>query len=263
VLFEMENPELKLELERMQKRLELAVEQRRAAQAGRDLASMQRYDKEVSKRQEEVRELERRVRKLVVRAPHAGVVVSLNRRDVLGQPAQHGFVKPLQGMVTVEPADFIGTVVSAGTGVMAVARQDSMRLDMFVPEYDRKFVQVAEQNDDASAVRAMLRAGPGHVIETMAASKAETDVKTIENVGLTLADVGWLPVEPTPTGELKPQRKLYLVRSMVLTRAEHADLALGTTGKANIVYDRGPAGTFYFNRIWRNLRMRMQAATGQ
>jgi multidrug efflux pump subunit AcrA (membrane-fusion protein) len=263
-LFEMENPELELDLERMEKRLELAREQRRAAQAAHDLAARQRYDNEVRKVREEVRELEDHVARLVVKAPHDGIVVSLNRRDVHGTPTQHGFVTPLQGVVTVEPQDFVGTVVSPGTGVMAVADQETVRLDMFVPEYDRGFVRVAEETEEASPVQVLLRSLPDALIETVAATRAETDVKTIQNVGLTLADVGWLPVERGPNGELTPQRKLYLVRSALLERAAlPGRVALGTTGKANIIYGRGPAGTFYARRIWRNLRMRMQAATGQ
>lgn len=265
ILFVMENDELQLRLEQARVRVELSEQLRTAAQAQGDAAAMLRYAEDVRKAREEVVEYERRVANLEVRAPHAGVVVSVGRRDVMGVPDAHGFVKPIQAVTSVEPADFLGNTLATGTGVMMVARTDAVRLHMFVPDYDREYIRVP--GDDAvedgrfaeNIVHVMLTSSPGDELQARVISRDEVDVKTIENVGLTLADVGWLPVERDPeTGDMKPLRTLYMVRSNVL---QIDGLPLGVTGKANILYGRGPVGSFYFNRIKRNLGMRMQQVT--
>ena len=102
----------------------------------------------------------------------------------------------------------------------------------------------------------MLRFDPGRVFRTDVASITPVDVKTIENVGITLADVGHIPVKPAADGTSEPLVTLYMLRSKLIENRQ--GLAIGMTGKARITYGRGPIGSFYFGRIVRGLRLRMQ-----
>ncbi len=113
-----------------------------------------------------------------------------------------------------------------------------------------------------------LRAWPDKLIETRVARVPDNESAGVPNVALTLLGEGTIAVKPPQDGvELEPIQSLYVVESEPLDAETQKELTQafgaywGLTGKAKIIYDRGPLGTYYFNRIRRGLKLRMQEAT--
>jgi hypothetical protein len=201
---------------------------------------------------EELHELEARMERLVLRAPHPGVVVSLHRAEMRAETPQHGFVQFPPPEATDDFTALEGTSISAGTGILAVASPQGYYLECFVNERDVSDLSPGDRMD------CMLRSGELRTLGTSVQTITPVDVKAIENVGITLADVGYIPVKPTAEGQQEPLVALFRARSA--PQDEGGALLWGQTGKARIVYGRGPAGRFYFGRIVRALRLRLQRA---
>ena len=147
---------------------------------------------------------------------------------------------------------FDGVTVSAGMGILGVAATDKFFFDTFVYEHDVSYLSPGDN------MVCVLRSHPLGEFKSSIHFMMPVDVRFIENVGVTLADVGHIPVKPTADGRREPLVTLYLVRSESLQGSQ--ELSWGLTGKASITYGAGPVGTFYFNRIVRALRLRLQRA---
>ena len=97
---------------------------------------------------------------------------------------------------------------------------------------------------------------PSRLRRSSVSSLAPVDVKTIENVGITLADIGYIPVEPGADGGKRPLVTLYVAEAAV--PQDDANLSWGLTGKASITYGRGPLGPHYVRRIIAAMKLRLQ-----
>ncbi len=247
-LVRMSAPALTHRAERMRHLLR-EVEVRLRQTLAEDAAAYTMQQRQKKQLTEELRELEARLERLVLRAPHAGVVVDLHRLETNVRTPQHGFVEfPLQHGAAYFDA-LVGARIDAGTGILAVASTEGYYLETFVYERDLSDLSPGDR------MVCMLRSGGLETFETYVQSITPVDVKAIENVGITLADVGYIPVKPSAEGQ-QPLVTLFRVRSG--PQLDEGRLLWGQTGKARIVYGRGPAGKFYFGRIVRALRLRLQ-----
>jgi len=75
---------------------------------------------------------------------------------------------------------------------------------------------------------------------------APAEEERIENIGLTVADEGSVPVE-RESAEPAPLIQVYLVEAE--PRQQFTGMRWGMTGKARIVYDRGPVGSYYLGKL--------------
>jgi hypothetical protein len=141
----------------------------------------------------------------------------------------------------------------AGTGLLGVVDAKGFRFDAFIYEHDVNHLS------HSGTLVCKLRAFPSREFESSIRAMVPVDVKHIENVGITLADVGYIPVKPSPDGRNEPLVTLYVVRSARLT--DEAAIRWGLTGKARITYGAGPMGSYHFQRIVRGLRLRLQAVS--
>lgn len=208
------------------------------------------HRQEEQKLRKELRDLKEKQKRLEVRAPHAGVVTNVHRLEMKGARPQQEFVQYPTDDASRELGELEGLTLEAGTGLMAVASGQSIRFQSYVYEYDMSYLSPGDE------IRCVLRNLPHRVFHSKVEGVTPVDVKSIENVGITLADVGHIPVKPTPEGRQKPLVTLYLLRTRL--EQNEADLPLGVTGKARVIYGEGPAGEFFFRQIVRALRLRLQ-----
>lgn len=247
-LVRMSNPELVHRAEQVRHRLrEAEVRLRKALVDGAAEHKMLQHQK--NKLAEELQKLEKQVDRLVLRAPHDGVVVNLQRAEIQARSSTHQFA-------SFPPKDAVGdlkafedTTVAAGTGILGVAATERFYFETFVYEHDVSYLSSHDP------MVCMLLSGPLQEFELRVQAVTPVDVKTIENMGITLADVGYIPVRPSQEGGQEPLVTLYRVRSRPV-RDER--LRWGQTGKARITYGRGPMGKFFFGRLVRALRLRLQ-----
>ncbi len=202
--------------------------------------------------EDRLRELQKRVERLELRAPIDGVVVGLHAEERGALSSPHGFVSDTEMDGYPELDTLEGATIEAGTGLFGVADVSRTVLDVFV--YERDVTQL----NRGLPMSVALRAHPHRPFESEVRAILPVDVKTLENVGITLEDVGYVPVKPTPEGKRQPLVTLYMVRAPV--PAERPALKIGQTGKARITYDSGPMGPYYINRIVRAIRLRLQEA---
>jgi len=189
------------------------------------------------------------IERLVLRAPQDGVVVKVRNAEMKVPAGPHEFVLPDED-ASLELSALEGRTVRAGTGIMGVATTNVFVFETFVQEHDLSYLSAGDK------LECLLRSKPGRPFLTQVASMTPVDVKTIENVGITLADVGYIPVKPGPDGRAEPLVTLYVLRSRLEENKDR--LPLGVTGKAKMTYGRGPAGNFYVGRIVRGIKLRLQ-----
>jgi len=251
-LVQMVNPDLTFRARMLRARIaEMDARMARALVA--DPAAYENRKRDKKTYAEQLRKLEDDIARLTVRAPSDGVVVNVHRLEMKATQAEHQFVPFPDADPEADVCRLQGMTVLPGTGLLGVASTEGFRLDTFVYEHDVSLLRVGHP------MVGVLRAHPFDEFETSVGLMNPVDVKEIENVGITLADVGYIPVKPSETGQQKPLVTLYMVRSQ---RIEHDEqLPWGLTGKARVTYGRGPVGRFYFSRIVRGLRLRMQAVT--
>ena len=199
---------------------------------------------------EELTQLKDKIARFVIRAPHDGIVVNVRRREAGGRDSRYLLFEFPAAEAAASLSHFKDTTVSAGTGLLRVARTDAFYFQLFVYEHDYSYLNLGDP------IECKLAYAPSGTFTSQVRSIAPVDVKDIENVGITLADIGYIPVKPTASGEKQPLIPVYEVRSRIAQNSR--GLMSGTTGKARITYGRGPVGTFYLNRIVRALRLRLQ-----
>jgi len=249
LLVRMSNPELALLAEKTREEIKEADARMRSVLA-EDAADYNMQRRQKRKLTEELAELERKILTLEVRAPIAGVVVRLHRQEVRASTSRHDFVQfPEEGPAT-DIDQLKGATVAAGTGLLGIAANDRLLVEAFAYEHD-----VSSLSPGLEMV-CMLRGSPATLCESRVRAIIPVDVKTIANVGITLADVGYIPVKPAADGTSEPLVTLYVVSSRF--HEPGPGLRLGQTGKAKITYGSGPVGRFLFKRIVRALRLRLQ-----
>jgi len=249
-LVRMSNPALTQGIIRM-KALIAETDARIRGALALDAAGYQMQLRQKKKLVEELKELEEKAERLVVRAPREGTVVDLHALEVRAARPQHGFVQFPDADDVADLSHFEGMTVPAGTGILGVAAPGGIRFETFVYEHDISSLSPGDE------MVCMLASAPSRLYTSYVRSVTPVDVKAIENVGITLADVGYIPVKPTPDGRSEPLITLFVVRSQLL--ADEEELPWGLTGKALITYGRGPAGAFFFGRLVRALKLRLQS----
>jgi hypothetical protein len=137
-----------------------------------------------------------------------------------------------------------------GTGLLAVARTDEAVLRAFVNERDISSLKLYQPCEYRLVSQPSVRR------RSQVSSLAPVDVKSIENVGITLADIGHIPVEPSADGGKRPLVTLYVAEA-ALTQ-DDANLSWGLTGKASITYGRGPLGPHWVAKIIAAMKLRLQ-----
>lgn len=251
VLVEMSNPGLLREAERTRAAIREVNARLRSALV-EDAAEYEIQLREKEKLKEKLKELEEKIKRLKLRAPHDGVVVDLHQQEI-GAPAplhavvQQPFDDRASGLDRLKEA-----WLTAGTGLLGVATAGELRLEAFAYEHD------VSSLSPGLTMKCMMRNRPDRLFQTSISAIVPVDVKSIENVGITLADVGYIPVKPSRerSGTKEPLVTLYVVRGDL--RAEDSNLSLGQTGKVHIKYGAGPLGSFYFTRLVRALKLRLQ-----
>ena len=251
VLARMKNPELRYRAENIRQGIKETDARIRAALAS-DTADYLMKVRQREKLKQELEKIEERLERLTVRAPHSGVVVNVHRAEMKTSQSQNSFVSFPPGSAEHDLSDLEGMTVKAGMGLLAVAQTDAFVFKTFVPEH--KVSSLSRGN----SLKCMLRTKVSQTYDGKIESIAPVDVKKIENVGITLADVGYIPVENTQGGEKKPLVTLYVVRSD--PKQDVPRSAIGLTGKARITYDSGPMGNYYFTKIVTALKLRLQKA---
>ena len=248
VLVRMENPELRRKLQRTREKLrEVRAEIRMTLNT-----NMAKYLLKQSKKRKlkaSLKELKSRVDNLILRAPHEGTIVNVHQQEMKMSSPQHRFVRFSTSAAEKTPQSLRNMTAKTGLGILAVARTSSPVLKTFVPEHKVSKISTGD------SVRAMLRDRVSTIVETRVQSISSVDVKTIENIGITLADVGYIPIENTKEGEKKPLVTLYAVHCPL---QESESEFIGLTGKTNITYDSGPLGAYYFNKLVQALKLRLQ-----
>jgi len=279
ILITLESPMLDLSIERLEADLEIARRNLRAVRAASDdvrgQSLVQQWEKEIAVFVDQIKVAEQRRKDLVLTAPCDGVIVPVHRFESRGMTSGHGFVSPSirEGINLIDATDM---TVPKGTGLVAIGRTSHIRIDMYVVEYNEELIQdgtVAartshiKEGKDGSPVKIKLRAWPDKLIETHVKRVPDNESIGVPNVALTLLGQGTIAVKPPKEGvELEPLQALYVVESEPLDAETQKELTeafgayWGLTGKAKIVYGRGPLGTYYFNRIRRGLKLRMQQA---
>ncbi len=202
---------------------------------------------------DQLRQVESDIERLTLRAEHAGVVVGLRQQEIRAAAPQHQFVEYPSPDYDTDLSALESVSIAAGTGVMAVAATEGYRFETFVYEHD------LSKLTPGNRMVCRLRALPSQDFESQVRVMTPVDVKEIENVGITLADVGYIPVKPGPDGRNKPLVTLYLLRSAMVDPKTRLDW--GMTGKARITYGSGPMGSYHFGRIVSGLRLRLQAVS--
>jgi len=248
-LVEMKRPELLYRAEQLKAFIkQLDVRIRRALAANASGYEIQLREKR--KLTDELARVEEQIERLVLRAPHDGVVVDLHRVEMRASAPQHGFAGFPDEDYAAELTRFEGTTLAAGTGILGVADSSGFLFETFVYEHDVANLSLSDP------MTCLLPSQPEKEFESRVHSMVPVDVKAIENVGITLADVGYIPVKPTADGRQEPLVAIYRVRSNLMENKQH--LRWGLTGKALITYGSGPMGSYYFDRMVRALRLRLQ-----
>ncbi len=249
-LVEMENPDLVYRAQEVAEEIK-AVQARLARALVADPAGYEMQLRQKKKLVEELEELEELIARLVLRAPHGGVLVALHLAEIKLTPSQHAFVQFPNPDDRADLRQFEGTTVAPGTGILGVASTGEFLFETFVYEHDISSLSVGDE------MVCMLAADPSREFKSRVLSITPVDVKAIENVGITLADVGYIPVKPSPDGRQEPLITIFMVRSLLQENTEN--LQWGLTGKAQMTYGAGPMGSFFFGRIVRALRLRLQS----
>jgi len=249
-LAELENKVINLRAQQMRELLEEADARLRST-LDTDPASHEMLLRDKLKLAQELAQIEDVLARLTLRAPQDGVVVNVHRLERNAWPGKLGFVEQDEDAAQ-DLSRFASRTLRAGTGLMGVATTGVFVFETFVQEHDITYLAEGDR------LECMLYSQPGRVFESRIAAMTPVDVKTIENVGITLADVGYIPVKPGPGGQSEPLVTLYMLRGRL---EENRDkLPIGVTGKAKITYGRGPVGSFFVGRVVRAIRLRLQQA---
>ncbi|MDP6439821.1 MAG: hypothetical protein QGH74_09315, partial [Candidatus Brocadiia bacterium] len=210
---------------------------------------LERTEKE--KLEAELADLEKRMARFTLRAPHDGMVVDLHRSEMAVQASAHTRVPFPPPDELMELSRLEGLRLAEGTGLLAVAVQDLPVLRAFVRQQDVSFLSTGDP------LECRLAAEPSRLLRSRIRSLTPVDVKTIKNVGLTLADIGEIPVKDARSGSGKqPLSRLYIAEAEV--QEGTTGLTWGLTGKASITYGRGSVGLYFSEKIIRAMRLRLQ-----
>ncbi len=210
---------------------------------------LERTEKE--KLEAELADLEKRMARFTLRAPHDGMVVDLHRSEMAVQASAHTRVPFPPPDELMELSRLEGLRLAEGTGLLAVAVQDRPVLRAFVRQQDVSFLSTGDP------LECRLAAEPSRLLRSRIRSLTPVDVKTIKNVGLTLADIGEIPVKDARSGSGKqPLSRLYIAEAEV--QEGTTGLTWGLTGKASITYGRGSVGLYFSEKIIRAMRLRLQ-----
>mgnify|MGYP006279128199 CR=1 FL=1 len=251
LLVQMSNPDLRHRAEQTRAKIREVEAKLRSALA-EDAAAYQIQLKEKKKLQERLEELEKKLKRLELRAPTDGMVVDLHQQEINANSSIHQFVQNPHQDSKASLDRLEGTWMNSGTGLLGVAAKGDLRFEAFAYEHDISSLSPGLD------MKCMLRNCPNRTFKTNISEIVPVDVKKIENVGITLADVGYIPVKPSQEGggSQKPLVTLYVVRGRV--GMKECKASLGQTGKARIQYGSGPLGSFYFHRLVRAIKLRMQ-----
>jgi putative peptide zinc metalloprotease protein len=260
-LIRISRPELEIRCHQLRALIE-ETEGRMRFALGRQPAVYAMELREKKKLQEELGKLREDIERLTLRASHDGRIINVHNAEVKASFGRHGFVPFPRKDVPLALNDFQGMTVSPGTGLVAVADTSGYRFESYVYEYNLSDISIGDP------IFSVVRGIPEMVYESRVKDISAVDVRSIENIGITLADVGYIPVEPDESGEKKPLVTLYKVRSRLLSKGTSeagqsattgkGQLEVGMTGKARIQYGRGPMGRYFFKRILMGLRLRLQ-----
>jgi len=248
-LAQIENPILEQQAQAIRERIAESEAKIRAALAT-DAAEVEIQQAEKNKLTAELAQIEDKIASLCLLAPHDGVVVNLHRGEVATQAPQHMRVVFPPADPDVDMKQFEGMHLSEGTGLLAVASMDDAVLRAFVYERDVSSLALRQPCEYR------LVSQPSALRRTQVTSLAPVDVKTIENVGITLADIGYIPVEPSADGGNRPLVTLYVAEAPVAQ--DDTNLSWGLTGKASITYGGGPLGPHYVGKIIAAIKLRLQ-----
>jgi len=248
-LVRMSNPELGYHAANLREEIKATDARIREALAG-NVAAYQMELRNKQKLEGELRELEKQIARLNIRAPMSGVAVVLHP----GEGGEHGVQTRFASFTDADAYQHFdhvqGARLQAGVGILAIADTSKLFFKVFV--YERDVTSLAPGQPMTCA----LRAHPSLALQSEVQAIIPVDVKSLENVGITLADVGYIPVKPASSGGKQPLVTLYMVRGGAPEK--HPDVKIGQTGKARITYGSGPMGPFYFRLILRALRLRLQ-----
>ncbi len=217
----------------------------------RDQAAYQMLVREKNSLENEKNEIASKIDRLTLRAPFDGVIMDVHQTEARLGADRHGFVGLNETENAIELRRFEGSVVRAGTGLMAVGNTGNGSFATYVREYDLSYIGLGDQID------CLFRFNPETRYSAVVGDISAVDVQTIENVGITLADVGFVPVEPTPDGRKRPLVTLYQVNGIPNDSAN--SIPVGMTGKARINYGEGPWIQFVIQRVVKGLRLRLRA----
>ncbi|MFW5915122.1 MAG: efflux RND transporter periplasmic adaptor subunit [Planctomycetota bacterium] len=248
-LVQLKSNELETAIKRIRHQIaEMQVRMRQALENEPTEHAIHRQEKK--QLEEELKDLEEKRERLTLRAPVDGVVMNATRLEMRPGQRRQEFVE-FPGKDAARELDLIeGMQVNPGTGLVAVGDTSSVRIEAYIFEYDLPRVAPGEP------LEYLLRNYPTDPIESEVDNIRAVDVQSIDNIGLTLEDIGSIPVQPTREGKREPLVTLYRLRGRL--EKNERQLPVGATGKSKITYGEGPAGIYYFNQIVRALRMRMQ-----
>jgi len=173
-------------------------------------------------------------------APHNGYVCNARARESAVRQGGFTEVMLLDNPLGPAPEDFEGIRVNVGDGLMCISqRSDGNRYQILVLEDDMRKLRL---NLD---VRLKLAAYPDREFEAKVIDISPAEQDRIENMGLTAADEGTVPVEQSGD-EPAPLVKVYLIEAE--PAQQDSGMRWGMTGIARITYNRGPVGSFYLGK---------------
>ncbi len=248
-LAEIQNPAMISRALKLRELLKLCETRMRAALA-KNVADFEVQCNEKDKLVAELQQLEDKIARFTLVAPHKGVVVNLQRSEIGAFPPQHTRVQFPPADHEVDMSHFEGMQVAEGTGLLGIFRMEQPMLKAFVYERDVSFLS------PGAPLTFKLVSQPDKLFRSRVESLTPVDVKTIENVGITLADIGYIPVKPGPHGEQQPLVTLYVAEARL--QGERPELKWGFTGKAQIVYGQGPLGPYFANKVVRTIKLKLQ-----
>ncbi|MBS0203221.1 MAG: biotin/lipoyl-binding protein [Planctomycetes bacterium] len=179
-LLEMENTELKLQVERMEQQRDMMLVQSRTASAVLDPARSQAIRVALDELQPQLASLRQRIEDLVLRAPADGLVVPEPERATLSAESAT-FIKPLDHWQrTVLQPENIGAILEPGTVVCRISTTEEFAAVAILSQTQVEAIQVGQQ----SAIK--LDAFPQ---ETFLGTVQEVSVQDVEQAAPQLLNI--------------------------------------------------------------------------
>ncbi|MFO8008912.1 MAG: hypothetical protein R6V05_14385, partial [Candidatus Brocadiia bacterium] len=188
-LVRMSNDRLSRKAEQTRHRL-AEVEVRLRSALAQDAALYRMLGRQAESLRQELQELQERLGRLTLKAPHDGVAVNLHWLEAEVAAPQHDFVQFPPPDAEWTPAAWEGMYVPAGTGLVGVAGEGGFHFETFVSENDVSYLSTGD------SLACMVRSAGLVSFDSQVKLITPVDVRTIENLGITLADVGYIPVKP-------------------------------------------------------------------